>query len=178
MIRMYLISVYFDENTNKTIQNLINRVAKASGNTYMIDNKVPPHMTITAIQAKEPEKLITCFESLKGNIISGKINIVSPGQLLPYVMYIAPVLNEYLDKISKEIASVTENVSGVKLSKYYRPYSWLPHITIGKTLSHDEMIKAFQIMHQYFVPFEASVTEIGLARTNPHEDIVRFDLLS
>ncbi len=173
---MYLISIYFDENTNKILQNLINRVAQTSGNTFMTDNNVPPHMTIAAIQTRNSEEIIPYFESLKGNISSGKINIVSPGQLLPYVMYVAPVLNEYLDKMSQEIASMTEKIPGIKLSKYYRPYSWLPHITIGKTLGRDEMIKAFQILQQYFVPFEANVTEIGLAKTNPHEDIVRFEL--
>ena len=123
-----------------------------------------------------PDVEIKAAELLISSDSSGKINIVSPGQLLPYVMYVAPVLNEYLDKMSQEIASMTEKIPGIKLSKYYRPYSWLPHITIGKTLGRDEMIKAFQILQQYFVPFEANVTEIGLAKTNPHEDIVRFEL--
>lgn len=173
---MYLISVYFDDTTNKNLYSLIKRVAKESGNTFMPDNKVPPHMTIAALEAKNHDEIRPYFESLKGNISSGKIEIVSTGQLFPYVMYVTPVLNEYLQNLSHDIACMTEKIPGVKAGRYYRPFSWLPHITIGKTLSRDEMVKAFQVMQQYFAPMEARVTEIGLARTNPHEDIVRFRL--
>lgn len=173
---MYLISAYFDDACAKTLQKLIDRVAAASGNTFMIDNKVPPHMTIASVETKDEKNLRSYFETLKDCISPGKINIVSPGQLFPYVMYVTPVLNEYLMGLSRDIVGMTEKIEGAKLSKYYRPYSWLPHITIGKTMSQYEMVKAFEVMQQYFVPMEATITEIGLAKTNPHEDIVRIEL--
>ena len=49
---MYLISIYFDEETNKKIQAYINVIAKSTGNTYMIEGQVPPHITISSIEAK------------------------------------------------------------------------------------------------------------------------------
>lgn len=36
------------------------------------------------------------------------------------------------------------------------------------------MIKAFGVLQDSFAPFEATVTEIGLAKVNPHEDVERF----
>ena len=49
-------------------------------------------------------------------------------------------------------------------------------MTIGKKLDKDQMLKAFEVMRDNFVPFEAAVTQIGLAKVNPYEDIVKIDL--
>ena len=43
---MYLISIYFDEKTNKILQRYIDRIAEKSGNSFMIENKVPPHIIL------------------------------------------------------------------------------------------------------------------------------------
>ena len=50
---MYLISLYFDEKIEKTIQQLIDKVAEKSGNKYMIEGRVPPHITISAFETEE-----------------------------------------------------------------------------------------------------------------------------
>ena len=171
---MYLISVYFDEKTYKTLQKLIERVAKASGNMFMMEHQVPPHMTIGAFETNQLEDAISVFHQFQKKFTSGKIRIMSMGQLLPYVLYVTPVLNEYLQGLAEDVNEILEQVPNIRKSKYYRPYSWLPHITIGKTLAKEEMVKAFETMQQYFVPMEATVMEIGLARTNPHEDLIRF----
>lgn len=42
---MYLISIYFDKQTNKTLQWYIDKIAEKTGNHFMIENRVPPHMT-------------------------------------------------------------------------------------------------------------------------------------
>ena len=46
---MYLISIYFDEKTDKKIRNLINHVAQKTGNDFMQEHHVPPHITVTGI---------------------------------------------------------------------------------------------------------------------------------
>ena len=50
---MYLISVYFDDKNNKIISNYINKIAQKTGNTFMTDNHVPPHLTIMSVEARE-----------------------------------------------------------------------------------------------------------------------------
>lgn len=173
---MYLISVYFDEKTNQTIQRYINKIAEATGNAFMTENKVPPHMTISAIEAKSVEELVPAFEELKSDLTQGEIQFVSVGQLLPYVMYATPVLNEYLQELVGKVHDAYKDLENTTISKYYRPFSWLPHVTLGKTLEKEQMREAFEIMQESFVPFKATVTEIGLAKVNPHEDVVRFEL--
>jgi hypothetical protein len=36
---------------------------------------------------------------------------------------------------------------------------------------------AFSVVQDRFSVFEAQVTELGLAKVNPHEDVLRFQLL-
>lgn len=157
---MYLISVYFDDHANKILQRYIDEVAKATGNTFMIDHKVPPHMTISSIEAKSVDVLRPAFESLAeklafirtrtgnsslGNNVQGnsnqsnsnlgesnKIQIVSVGQLLPYVLYATPVLNEMLQDLQEVVYDTFKDIEDTDISRFYQPYSWLPHITLGK----------------------------------------------
>ena len=206
---MYLISVYFDDHANKILQRYIDEVAKATGNTFMIDHKVPPHMTISSIEAKSVDVLRPAFESLaeklafirtrtgnssfdnnvQGNFNqsnsnqsnsnlgeSNKIQIVSVGQLLPYVLYATPVLNEMLQDLQEVVYDTFKDIEDTDISRFYQPYSWLPHITLGKKMDKEQMISAIKVMQEKFVPLEAIITKIGLAKVNPHEDVCVIEL--
>ena len=174
---MYLISIYFDKQTNKTLQWYIDKIAEKTGNHFMIENRVPPHMTIAAIEARNVDVLKPEFETLNGKLYSGSMKVVSVGQLFPYVMYATPVLNQELFELSEEVYGTFCNIPETKMSEYYKPFSWLPHITLGKTLDKVQMQKAFQAMQESFVPFTAQFDEIGMAKVNPHEDVARFKLV-
>ena len=55
---MYLISAYFDQRTTKILQKQIDRIARETGNTFMTQNHVPPHLTISAIEARNVEGIL------------------------------------------------------------------------------------------------------------------------
>ena len=171
---MYLISAYFDEETNRILQRYIDRIAEKTGNMFMTDHRVPPHMTISAVEATSVEVVRPAFCNLQGKIEQGKIRFVSVGQLLPYVMYVTPVLNGYLLDVSKKVYEAVKDIPGTAVSKYYQPLSWLPHVTMGKKLDKEQMIKALEVLQGGFAPFDATITELGLAKVNPHEDVERF----
>ena len=173
---MYLTSIYFDDKASKLLQRNINKIAEKTGNTFMTDNNVPPHLTISSVEATSIEELIPGFLSLEGKLTSGTIQFVSIGQLLPYVIYATPVMNQYLLELSDQVYSVYKNIPKTTVSKYYQPFSWLPHVTLGKTLDKKQMRIAFEVLQDNFIPFSAQVTEIGLAKVNPHEDVVKIKL--
>jgi len=173
---MYLISAYFDEKTNRRVNRYIEQIAEKTGNAFMTDNKVPAHLTILSVEARNGEQLIPCMEELQEKLHSGRIHIVSVGMLLPYVIYVTPVLNEYLQNLSLRIYDSIPRNKEISVGRYYKPMQWLPHITLGKTLTKEQMQKAFNCMQDNFSPFEGEIVSIGLAKTNPHEDILKFDL--
>lgn len=173
---MYLISVYFDNQSNKIMERYIRQIAERTGNTFMTDNHVPPHLTISSIEARNGELLIPYVEKLNGSLKSGSIAIVSVGLLFPYVMYLTPVFNEYLLEISKQVYNSVKGIPETSISRYYQPMQWLPHITLGKKLTKEQMQMAVEIMQNQFAPFEAKIVRLGLAKTNPHEDVLTFGL--
>ncbi len=173
---MYLISAYFDDNTAKTLQRYIDIIAKETGNDFMVEHNVPPHMTLAAIEARSAEILLPGFQSLSETVKAGEITIVSVGMLLPYVLYAAPVLNGYLQGISDRIAETYAEIPEIMFSRYYRPMQWLPHITLGKQLTEEQMKIAADLMIRHFAPLKAAVSCLGLAEVNPHHDVSRIIL--
>jgi 2'-5' RNA ligase len=172
---MYLISAYFDPKTTKQLQRFINTVAEKTGNTYMLENNVPPHLTISSFETREPKKLFSIFYEL-GNIKCGAVNIISVGAFMPYVLYASPVLNGYLQNLSENVYEKISKMEDTAVSKCYRPYQWIPHITLGKKLDREQMLAAFEAMQIHFMPLKGQIVRLGLAKTNPHRDIAEIKL--
>lgn len=172
---MYLISIYFDEKTEHKIRSYMKQIAKRTGNTYMLDGNVPPHITISAFQSNSEAQAREIFEKTTKNISAGDLQWVSVGMFFPNVIYLAPVLNEYLHNLSvityKE--AIREKVS---VKHCYQPFSWLPHATLAKQLSKEQLKAAFEIMQNQFGAFGGRVKKIGLAKTNPYKDLIIFEL--
>lgn len=172
---MYLISVYFDKKTENQIQSYINDVASACGNLFMVDNEVPPHITISAFETLHEKEVLEVLNSAFANIKGNKIEWVTVGTF-PTVIFIQPVLNEYLHNISSAIYEIISQIPDTKVSKYYKPFSWLPHATIAKQLSEEEMRKAFEVLQKSFVAFEGKVVRIELAKKNPYRVIASWEV--
>ncbi len=173
---MYLVSIYFDENSNKEIQRYIDEVAAKSGNHYMIDGKVLPHVTVASFDTDNEENAVSVLYEVAKKMESGTITWVSVGLFLPYVIYLAPVLDEYLHGVSVSVHEKLKKIQVKDFGKYYQPFSWMPHTTIGKRLSDEELTIACGILQKQFRPFQGQITSIGLAKTNPYRDIVRYTL--
>lgn len=175
---MYLVSVYFDEKTNKTIQSLINKLSGKTGNDFMITGKVPPHITVSAFETKHEEEVTQRLQTVAKDLQQNNLRWVSVGTFLPNVIYLAPVLNEYLQNMTQTIYGTIEDVDETKMNPFYLPYQWMPHTTIGKLLTKEQMRDAFEVLQEQFVPFDGIVTKIGLAKTNPYTELALFELRS
>lgn len=176
---MYLVSLYFDEKSSMRITSYMKRIAKRTGEDFMIRGEVPAHLTVLAFDAKK-EDACYVFESLKERFTRGSIYFATVGAFLPHVLYISPVLNEYLFQLQKEmyesLLDIKEKSSEINIRNMYKPYSWIPHATLAKKLSKEQMATAFALLQEEFGPFEAEVVRIGLARTNPYDEIVYISL--
>lgn len=173
---MYLISIYFDEQTEKHIRNLIRQVADKTGNTFMTAGNVPPHITISAFETKHEQKALSCLEQCAQKLSCDSLFWASVGEFFPHVIYLAPVLNEYLHQMSVDVYDAISDIEDISISRYYRPLQWLPHTTIGKQLTTEEMSVAFEVLQHQFGSFEGTVTRIGLAKTNPYRDLAVYEL--
>lgn len=173
---MYLISIYFDEKTESKIRSYMKQIAKHTGNTCMIDGSVPPHITIAGFKTDSEETAKELFLNISKTIPSKGIRWVSLGAFLPGVLYITPILNEYLHQLSEIYNNEEKKYKGLQIDLRYLPFQWFPHTTLAKHLTVQQMRKAFEIMQNQFAPFEGTAVKIGLAKTNPYEDLLTIDL--
>ena len=168
---MYLISIYFDSTTNKLFNNYIESVANATSNIFMFDNNVPPHITIAGFRTKDETLAINAYKSIADKFYEGEIDWVTVGMFGQSVVYAAPVLNEYLHNLSVHAYEELSQIKGIELDNRYTPFNWLPHATIAKTLTKEQQLTAISTLQDRFTVSRGSVVKIGLARTNPFENL-------
>lgn len=173
---MYLISIYFDEKTDKQIRKLMKLVAEKTGNSFMLDNHVPPHITVAAIETRDESAAIAALDRCVEQLRQGKLRFISVGAFFPQVIYLEPVLNEYLHELACAVNGAVKGLPETIVSPYYQPFSWLPHITLAKQLSEEQMLLTFETLQKRFTSFEGTVTKMGMARTNPHRDLKVWEL--
>lgn len=191
---VYHISVYFDEKTTAHMQEFIEKVAQATGNHYMTEAKVPPHITLCALECGDEEALKAALESVFGKVQHGTLQWVSVGTFLPGVIFLQPVLNKYLQGLMETVYGCVQDFAegvpdsaeaapgcartptGVKIKPCYKPFSWLPHSTIAKKLTPRELQAAFEVLQKEFGVFEGEVVRIGLSKMNPHREIAGWAL--
>jgi len=171
---MYHISIYFDTKTEVHMREYIRKVAEATGNTYMLEADVPPHITLAAFECDREDELIQRLADLASAMQAGTLRWVSVGTFLPGVIFLQPVLNEYLQDMMCQVHNCLQKIENVKSRPCYRPFSWLPHSTVAKKLTPEQLQQAFAVLQKEFVVFEGNVTRIGLAKMNPHREIVSF----
>ena len=168
---MYLISIYFDEETDRKIKGYMKQIAKYTGNTAMMDGNVPPHITVGAFRTDSEEIAKEIFRRIVQKSFSGNIQWVTVGSFLPSVIYISPILNEYLYQLSEITKTELNSKEGIWVDKRYQPHSWFPHTTLGKKLTREELLNAFKVLQGQFGPFMGEAVKIGLAVTNPYRDL-------
>ena len=171
---MYLISAYFDDNSARLLQGFIDEIYAVTGNDFMIRNQVPPHLTLCAFEQRSDDAAKSLFAEMKEVLSFGEIEIASIGAFLPYVLFAQAVANEYLFNSNDSIVQVLGKNEDTIINRFYKPYAWMPHITLGKTLEQEQMQKAFDVLQKNFTPFKAEIKSFGLAKPNPHKNLEMF----
>ena len=96
---MYLVSLYFDKQTDYILSNLMKQIAKKGGNSYMLERQIPPHLTIGMVkQGKETDLLqhLACIifgnrveQSIARNVCRCKQGIYRRAKQIPAISLVA-----------------------------------------------------------------------------------------
>lgn len=172
----YLVSLYFDDKTTQLMLKYIEAVAASTGNNYMIDHKVPPHITISSFETENVEMVLPKLEACLEKKGIGEIQWVGTGTFMTSTLYLLPMLNQYLQELMEAVYEVVSADKDIKVSKYYQPFQWLPHTTLGKKMDAEQLLKAFQAVQPDYKVITGRVVKIGLAKANPYEDIYQYSI--
>ena len=142
----------------------------------MVEGEVPPHITIAAFQSNREEEINEKLNEMVEAFKRDKITWASIGIFKSSVIFLAPVLNEYLHDLSVQINDSIADIKDISINNFYRPFQWMPHTTIAKKLTREELMIAFQEVEKNFSIFSGVVTRFGLSKTNPFEEIAAWNL--
>lgn len=172
---MYLVSLYFDRQTEEVLQKHMKRTAEKTGNFYMLEHQIPPHLTIAACKSGKEEELAGALQACARAWRAGRIDWAAIGSFKPHVLFLMPVLNRYLHELCVSVNAAADKL-GDREEDRYRPFGWMPHVTMARTLTEQQMLTGFRVLQANFSPFSGMGVRIGLARSSPYQEIRMWEL--
>ena len=96
----YAAGLYFDRASEEKFSGLLRQIAQSGVNTYMLDHKIPSHITLACVCAEQPQPIIDRLGESIAGFRRGDIFWASLGIFTPAVLFAAPVMNTNICWIS------------------------------------------------------------------------------
>lgn len=174
----YAVSLHFTPDVNKIITSAVKSIAEVTGNSFIIENKIPPHVTIGAFHAaKEDEvKLIQMVDDFTETQNAGVVQFTEIGNFNGKVLFLKPEKDAFLSRINAELHTALLPEFEKAENGYYLPEIWFPHTTLATRLNPSQFEKAQEIAKQIKLSLEAIVTEISVYQCAPFEKLKCFSV--
>lgn len=174
----YAVSLHFTPDVNDIITSTVKSIAKVNGNSFIIENKIPPHVTIGAFHAtKEDEsKLIQMVEEFSKSQKAGIIQFKEIGNFNGKVLFLKPEKDGFLAQINAELHSILLPEFEKAENGYYMPEIWFPHTTLATRLNQGQFEKAAKIAERINLPLETEINEIAVYQCSPFAELKRYKL--
>ena len=175
----YAIELYFDEETEKKLTNLVQRLADESLSTKFLEWKTRPHLTLACFNDVNEQK---CIEQLKKFAHEHKAipsYISSIGMFNDTkTIFVSPTMNKSMYHLQAELHECLSDYDSTGWEWYY-PDNWVPHCTLALTGEDEDEIfyKASDLILHEFKKMSGEFVAVGLVKiTFPVNEIYTVDL--
>ena len=157
-------------------------IAAATGNNYMLDNSVPPHLSLGLFHAEEKkasemEKLFGQFaESLKSNSTGLSLNFNGADNFADKVIFLSVARDESLMKLNRDLHQLFLPHFEAGDNRNYLPENWVPHIALAVKLDQQQFEKGFSAAKRFPLPKSAKITSATLAKCNPYNEVLKYTI--
>lgn len=172
----YAVVIYFDERTSEELQNMIDKAASYSGNSYMVETGIPPHITIGLFSADNDIKLREMIGEFMHEFSGGEVVFDEIKAFEPKVLFLSPIKNEYLVTANRRLNEIMEGNFLPADDNHYLPEYWVPHLALAVKLEKEQMKSAKEAVESLTLPIVAQATKVALARCNPYEELAVWEL--
>ena len=167
---LYAIALGFDEGSTEFIKRKIYGLVEHGINPYMVNNKIPPHLTISLFDTCNEAVALNTFKDISAYVPKTSMQICSIGMFEPRVIYYKPEKSDFLITLNQKVTNKLLE-SSITPDSYYLPDNWVPHVALGVKLTSEELIKALSIIKQDMVSFEVQIKKVVLAKCDPYMEI-------
>lgn len=175
----YAIELYFDRDTEMSLENLIQRVAEEKLSTKFLEWKTRPHLTLACFNDVNEALCIKLLDEFarKHEVIPASIGSVGMFNDSKTI-FVSPVMTENMYQLQRELHRCLHGFD-TKGWEWYCPNMWVPHCTIALTKedSEDVFYKASNLILHEFKKLSGSFVAIGLVKiTFPVNEIYTVSL--
>ena len=174
----YAVSLHFSQKVNEVVISTLQAIADKTGNRFMIENKIPPHITIGAFHAarEEEAKLLQLVEDFVQDQKAGTVQFSEVGNFNGKVLFLKPEKNLFLSEINNALHSLLLPEFEKAENGYYLPDIWFPHTTLATRLNQSQFSAAEEIAKQITLPLEADIDEIAVYQCSPFLELKKYKL--
>lgn len=171
---MYAVVLYFDEKSSEKLNEGIRKISDVSNNHYMVDVRIPPHITIAAFSCEDPTRLLKKVGDFAGQIMPFSVEFDRTGAFGTRVLFASPIKDEWLKKINEKVHELLLWEFEPADNENYIPQNWIPHCALAVRLAEEQFLAAKEIQMDF--PLTARVQRIALAKCNPYKEIESWEL--
>ena len=174
----YAVSLHFSQKVNEIVLSTLNAIADETGNRFIIENKIPPHITIGAFRAarEEEAKLLQLVEDFAQRQKAGTVQFSGVGNFNGKVLFLKPEKNLFLSEINNALHNLLLPEFEKAENGYYLPDIWVPHTTLATRLNQSQFSAAEKIAKQITLPLEATIDEIAVYQCSPFLELKKYKL--
>ena len=101
----YAVSLQFSMDVNEIISSAVSLIAEETGNSFIIENRIPPHITIGAFHAARDDegKLLRLVEDFSRNQKTGLVHFTGIGNFKEKVLFLKPEKDGFLTEINRKL---------------------------------------------------------------------------
>ena len=174
----YAVSLHFSTDASGIISQAVRDIAEATGNNFIIENKIPPHITIGAFHAakKDEARLLQLTEEFARAQKAQDVHFTQIDNFKGKVLFLKGEKDFFLAQINRQLHSILLSEFEAGENGYYLPEIWCPHTTLATRLNQVQFAKALSIAGKLPLPLEAKACEIGFYQCSPFLELNRFVL--
>lgn len=175
----YAVELYYDEETEKKLYGLAQRIADEKISTKFLKWKTRPHLTLACFNdVNEAE----CIERLK---VFAREHKAMPAYIASIGMFndtktifVSPIMNSGMYQFQRELHEQLKDFD-TNGWEWYCPDRWVPHCTVALTREDGDeaFLKASDLLLREFQKMSGEFIAVGLVKiTFPVEEILTVTL--
>ena len=164
----YAINLYFDKESEKTIEHIWNELAIDGISTHMVEIDSKPHITLTIYNDLDIIDFEKRFTEFVNNYHSFELQCSYIG-IFPQrkgTVFIAPTMTDDLIKIHRDFHSLFQDYSHQEWD-YYKSDCWFPHCTISNGTSDEAVPEIIRQVLDIYQPMKIKIESIGIVKLFP-----------
>lgn len=175
----YAVLFYFDSESEKTIRKIQEAICCSSRNTYLSDNGIRPHITLSLFSRDDSEDLTAGLALFAAQLADIDIKLTSIGifNTQPSVINLLPVVSEDLIRMHTDLREKLSHFV-TDFHPYYVRENWVPHCAVAISINTDEFAKAVETACALFQPLTCRISALSLVECSPYRTVMDWTVSS